>query len=115
MRDRVAIERDRLRRLALILDGLAEKRFGCLHVTLCAKHEIYRLGSPINRPVKIDPSATDLQVRLVNPPRLSHRYCETVPTLDELRRIALHPTQDRRVPRGLPSGREQATTLPQPP
>lgn len=39
----------------------------------------------------------------IDPPRLSRRYCETIPTLDELGRMAPHPMQDRRVSKRQPS------------
>src|SRR5580658_7802730 len=60
-------------------------------------------AGPIHRPVEIDPLATNLPIGLVNTPRLSRRCCEAVPALNELRREALYPAHDRRIPRGLPS------------
>lgn len=49
----IAIERDGLRRLAPMPDGLAEKSVGCGHIVLCPEHEVFRLASPIHRPVQI--------------------------------------------------------------
>jgi hypothetical protein len=94
---------DGLRELSLMLDCLAEKGLCHSHIALCPEHEVYRLADPIHRPVRIDPSASDLQIRLVNPPRPSRRGCETVPALDELGHVALHPTQNRRVSKRQPS------------
>jgi hypothetical protein len=34
---------------------------------------------------------------LIDTPRLSRGHAKTVPAFDELRRVTLHPTQDRRV------------------
>ena len=80
-----------------MFDGLAEKGFRRSHIALRPEHEVHCLAGPIYRPVQIDPLATNLQIGLVNTPRLSRRCCETVPALDEFRRKALYPTHDRGV------------------
>ena len=50
-------ESDRLRWLALMFDGLAEKGFGRAHIALCPEHEVHCLADLIYRPVEIDPLA----------------------------------------------------------
>jgi hypothetical protein len=68
MRGSIPIERDRLRRLALIFDCLPEKGFGRSHVALCPEHAVCRLAGSIHRPVQINSLATNLQVRFVDTP-----------------------------------------------
>ena len=57
VRGGISIERDRLRWLALMFDGLAEKGFGRAHIALCPEHEVHCLADLIYRPVEIDPLA----------------------------------------------------------
>ena len=67
-----------------MFDGFAEKGFGRGYIALRTEHEVHCLAGPIRRPVEIDPLATNLQIGLVNTPRLSRRCCEAVPALFEL-------------------------------
>ncbi|MGF6970666.1 hypothetical protein OKW43_007761 [Paraburkholderia sp. WC7.3g] len=97
MRGRITIERDGLRWLPLMLDCLFEKGFCRLHVAPGAEHEVYRLACPIHRPIKIDPLAAQFEISLVDAPRLASGPAKAVPPFNELRRIAPHPAQDRRV------------------
>jgi hypothetical protein len=50
VRGGIPIERDRLRWLALMFDGIAEKGF-CrnAHIALCPEHEVHCLADPIYR------------------------------------------------------------------
>ena len=61
MRGSVSIERDRLWRLALMFEGLAEKGFGRGYIALRTEHKVHCLAGPIHPPVEIDPLATNLQ------------------------------------------------------
>jgi hypothetical protein len=97
MRSRGAIERDGFWRLALMLDGLLEKCFCCGHVAFGAEHEVYCLACPIHRSIKVDPFATQFDIRLIDTPGLTGGRAKTVPAFDEFGRIALHSTQDRGV------------------
>lgn len=68
VRGGIPIERDRLRWLALMFDGLAAESFGRAHIALCPEHEVDCLAEPIHRPVELEPLATNLQIGLVNAP-----------------------------------------------
>jgi hypothetical protein len=97
VRGSIAIERDGLRRLPLMPDGRAEKGFGRGHFAPRPEHEVPRLASPIHRPVQVDPLAANLQVGLVDTPRVTRRCSKAVPAFDELGCITPHSAQDRRV------------------
>lgn len=77
-----------------MLDGLAKEGFGCVHVTFRPEQEINRLTRTIDRPIKIDPFCRGFSRKFR---RRARWRAESVPALDELWRVALHPTQDRRV------------------
>lgn len=83
--------------------ALLKKALADLHVTFRPEQEINRLPRPIDCPIKIDPFAADFYESFVDAPRRTRRRAETVPAFDELRRVAFHSTQDRRV------GQRQAT------
>jgi hypothetical protein len=68
VRGGIPIERDRLRRLALMFDCLAEKSFGRGHVALRSEYEVYRLAGLIYRTVQINPFSTSFQIGFVNTP-----------------------------------------------
>ena len=80
-----------------MFDCLSEKRLGRGHVAPGAEQEVHGLPRPIHRSIKVDPFAADLQVGLVDTSRPSRGHAQTVQAFDELRRITLHPTQNRRV------------------
>ncbi|TCK94568.1 hypothetical protein B0G74_1130 [Paraburkholderia sp. BL9I2N2] len=91
------IKRDGIRSLALMFDCLAEKGSCRLHVALGAEHEVYCLAHPIHHSIKIDQLAAQLEVSLVDTPRLPCGPAKAVRPFYELRRKAPHPAQDRRV------------------
>ena len=75
--------------------GLAEEGLGRSDVALGAQPEVHGLSCSVNGAVQVAPLASDLHVGLVDTPGRTHRLAETVPTLDELRRVPLHPPQNR--------------------
>src|SRR4051812_2462726 len=97
MRRRAAVQRDRLRSASLSPDCLREERLCSRHVAPGAEAKIDRLSRPVNGAVEIGPFAANLHVGLVDAPRPTGCRGRPVPAFDELRRVALHPTQDRRV------------------
>src|SRR4051812_14622502 len=100
MRCRVAVQRNRLRSASLSSDCLREERLSCRHVAPRAEAKIDRLFRPVNGAVEIGPFAANLHVGLVDSPRLTGCRSQPIPAFDELRRVALHPTQDRSVGEG---------------
>jgi hypothetical protein len=81
VRSSVTIERDRLRRLALMFDRLSEKGLVRAHVALCPEHEDHRLTGSIHRPVQINPFATNLVSRPgeLHPEPLAEPYVRLAP------------------------------------
>ena len=100
MRCRVAIQRDRLGRASLSPDCLREERLCCRHVAPGAEAKIDPLSRPVNSAVEIGPFAANLHIGLVDSPGLTGGRSKPIPAFDELRRVALHPMQDRSVGEG---------------
>ena len=59
----VAVRRYPVRPEAYGRAGRAEEGLGGLHVAVLAQHRIDQVPVPVDRPLKIDPPAADLQVR----------------------------------------------------
>ena len=77
--------------------GFAEKGFGRSDIVLRPEHEVHCLTGPIDLLVELGPLATDLQTDLLKTPGPTCGYTKPIPALDELRRKALYPTNDRGV------------------
>src|SRR6185437_10181197 len=97
MRRSVAVQRDRPRGTLLALHRIAEEGFGSDHVTPGAQPEVDRATRPINGTIQITPLASDLDVCLVNTPRLTNCEGISAPALLELRCVALDPSHDGRM------------------
>ena len=78
-------------------DRLAEKRDGRLPVARGPEHKIQRVTVGINAPVQIVPDPADTHVRLVDSIRIRGASQERPAPCVDLRRIALHPSVDRRM------------------
>jgi hypothetical protein len=80
----VSVEGDRARHPSLRLERLAEKGFGGGYVTLGAEAKVDRITAGIHGAIKVDPAATNFDVRLIRALRSADRACETIPSLLEL-------------------------------
>ena len=78
-------------------DRLAEERDGRIPVARGPEPEIQRVTVGINAPVKIVPGPADTHVRLVDSIRIRGASQKWPAPLVDLRRIALHPSIDRRM------------------
>ena len=78
-------------------DRLAEERDGRIPVARGPEQEIQRVTVGINAPVKIVPGPADTHVRLVDSIRIRGASQKWPAPLVDLRRIALHPSIDRRM------------------
>ena len=79
------------------IDRLAEERDGRILVARGPEQEIQRVTVGINAPVKIVPGPADTHVRLVDSIRIRGASQKWPAPLVDLRRIALHPSIDRRM------------------
>ncbi len=91
----VAVRRHPVRPEAHDRSRRAEERLGGTHVPVLAEHGVDQVSVPIDRPVEVDPAATDLQVGLVNIPAAPAAAPRAVPALAE--RVA-HDRQQLRLP-----------------
>ncbi len=96
MRSSVGIERNHPWR-ARLLDGLPQKVLGRIPIPFLAEIEVHRAPERIHRSVEIRPTCLHFDIRFVTAPQVTDRSRILVSALLELRYIALHPAQNRRV------------------
>jgi hypothetical protein len=95
MRSGIAIKRDADRCAQLRAKRFAEKGLGRCYIPLRTQSEVDGVAIPVDGAIQVDPTATDLQIRLVNTPRATALACIAIPALLELRNISLYPAHDR--------------------
>ena len=96
MRRRVVVLRTVIRHESLIPDRYLEEGLGRNDVARDAEPEVDRLSCTVNCTVKnIDTFATDLHIRLVGSPSTISGFRKSVPALEERRREAFDPADDR--------------------
>ena len=95
MRSGIAIKRDADRWAQLRAKRFAEKGLGRCHIPLRTQSEVDGVAIPVDSAIQVDPTATDLQIRLVNAPRATALACIAIPALLELRNISLYLAHDR--------------------
>src|SRR5690242_8770568 len=73
----------------------AKERLGGSHVSRPAQVRFNRFPATVDGTIKIDPTTTKIDIRLVRPPRSVHRSFERTPPLLEQNRIMDDPSEDR--------------------
>ena len=93
----IAVESNRVRRVAFMHNRLLEEGLRCGHIPSSAESEVNGLPSLVHGPVEIGPLTAYLDVGLIDSPRTTSGSAKTVPPLDELWCIPPDPAQDRRM------------------
>jgi len=75
-------------------DCLLQEGFRCGYIAGPAEPEVDRLPTFVYRSIEVGLFAAHLDIRLIDSPGAASGPAKTIPALDELRCIPLHPTQD---------------------
>lgn len=78
-------------------DGHPEKLAGCGQIPTFRQHEIKGLAIAVNRPIQVDPLATNLELGLVNTPGAGRMSFAHLCLCGNLRRVANNPSVQSRV------------------
>jgi len=94
MRGLVSVEGDRAQHSSVCLEGLAKKGFGGGHVALGAEAKVDGLTAGIHGAIQVDPAPTNLDVRLIQPPRAADRRAKRFQRFSNSRSLVLDPAQN---------------------